>query len=82
MEINALKTMITDAVEQFKTAIATFTTTTSIKVHTGFAVDFLWLGLDFFPVRGTTIYVRVYGYIRRVHVRIKGMARNKPLLVR
>jgi len=51
----------------------------SIKVQSGFAMDFLWLSLDFFPVRGTTIYVHVYGYKRRVHIQIKGMARSKPL---
>jgi len=56
--------------------------TTSIKVHTtGFAMDFLWVGLEFSPLPVPTIYVPVYSYERRVHLQIKGMARNKPLLV-
>ncbi len=53
---------------------------TSIKMQTGFAMDFLWLSLNF-SCTHTTIYLHVYGYKRKVHIWIKVMARNKPLVV-
>jgi len=54
----------------------------SYKTANGVCHGFPMAGSGFFsPVRGTTIYIHVYGYKRRVHVRIKGTARKKPLLV-
>jgi len=51
------------------------------KSANGVCRGFPTAGPWFFPVLGTTIYVPVYCYKRRVQVRIKGTARNKPLLL-